>query len=298
LTAISVTNLGRKYGESWGLKDATFRVKRGELAVLVGPNGAGKTTTVKILTTVLKPSKGKAEVLGLDVVKEYKKVRKRIAYLPQGFEPNLNLTPREAVKWSLVARGFSIREAQLQARKWIELMGLWDCRDRTGWTLSGGEKRKVAVAMVLATYADVIFLDEPTTGLDVEARHATWKIIRESISKGTAILLTTHNMEEAEIIGDTTILINQGKTVIQKTPRSLVESLPYQYKIAIRKDKANAFSYPHAIDLGDRLMVYAKNQKEVKRLISTFNDLTSIFSVDRVGLEDAYLHFIHEKESE
>jgi ABC-2 type transport system ATP-binding protein len=294
LTAISVAKLGRKYGESWGLKNATFQVKSGELAVLVGPNGAGKTTTVKILTTVLKPSKGKAEVLGLDVLKDHKKVRKRIAYLPQGFEPNLNLTPQEAVKWSLVSRGFSLRDAQLQTRKWIELMGLSDCKDRTGWTLSGGEKRKVAVAMVLATNADVIFLDEPTTGLDVEARHVTWKIIRESISEGATILLTTHNMEEAEILGDTTILINQGKTVIQKTPQSLVKSLPYQYRIAIKKDKAGRFSsYPHAIDLGDRLVVYAKSQKEVKRLISTFNDLTSILSVERVGLEDAYLHFIH-----
>lgn len=293
MTAISVTNLGRKYGESWGLRDATFRVKRGELAVLVGPNGAGKTTTIKILTTLLKPSKGKAEVLGLDVVKDYRKVRKRIAYLPQGFEPGLNLTPKEAIKWSLVARGFPLTDAKLQTRKWIELMGLQDCRNRTGWTLSGGEKRKVAVAMVLATDADVIFLDEPTTGLDVEARHTTWKIIREGISEGRAILLTTHNMKEAETIGDTAILISQGETLIQKSPRSLVKSLPCQYRITIKKDKASLLSFSDAIDLGDRLMVYAKSHKEVKRFISKFDDLTGILSVDRVGLEDAYLHFIH-----
>jgi ABC-2 type transport system ATP-binding protein len=292
LAAVNATQLGRKYGDSWGLKNSTFTVNQGELVVLVGPNGAGKTTTIKILTTVLKPSKGKAEVLGLDVVKDYKEVRKRIAYLPQGFIPSPNLTPTEAIKWSLVARGFSLTDAKLQARKSVELMGLWGCRNRTGWTLSGGEKRKVAVAMVLATDAEVIFLDEPTTGLDVEARHTTWKIIRESISEGTAILLTTHNMEEAETIGDTVVIINQGKTLTQQTPQSLVKSLPYQYKIIVKKDKTNS-SFSEAIDLGDRLMVYAKSHREVKNVIAGFDNLTSILSVDRVGLEDVYLHFIH-----
>lgn len=293
MTAINATQLGRKYGESWGLKNSTFQVKQGQLAVLVGPNGAGKTTTVKILTTVLKPSKGKAEVLGFDVVKDYKKIRKSIAYLPQGFEPNPNLTPKEAVKWSLVARGFSLKDAEFQAGKWIDLLGLKDCRDRTGWTLSGGEKRKVAVAMVLATNADVIFLDEPTTGLDVEARHTTWKIIRESVSQGAAILLTTHNMNEAETIGDTVILINRGETIIQKTPQNLVKSLPYRYRITVKKGEADTSSFSDAIDLGDRLMIYAESQKEMRQLISKFNDLTSILSVDNVSLEDVYLHFIH-----
>lgn len=293
MTTVNATQLGRRFGEFWGLKNSTFIVNRGELAVLVGPNGAGKTTTVRILATILKPSKGKAEVLGLDIVKDYSRIRKRIAYLPQGFGPNLNLTPMEAIKWNLVARGFSLTDAKLQARKWVELMGLWDCRNRTGWTLSGGEKRKVAVAMVLATNADVVFLDEPTTGLDVEARHTTWKIIRESVSGGTAILLTTHNMEEAETIGDTVILINQGETLIQQTPHGLVKSVPYQYRVTVKKDETNTISFSDAIDLGDRLIVYAKSNKEVKRFISRFDDLTSILSVDRVGLEDAYLHLIH-----
>jgi len=291
--AVRAVELGRKYEEIWGLKNSTFTVKSGEIAVLVGPNGAGKTTTVKVLTTILKPSKGKAEVLGMDIVKDFKKIRKRIAYLPQGCRIDLNLTPLETIKWSLVARGLSFAEANLQSKKWIELMGLSNCKDRTGWTLSGGEIRRVCVAMALATEAELIFLDEPTAGLDVEARHKTWKILREAIKEGVTILLTTHDMTEAETIADTAILINEGNTLVQETPQKLVKSLPYQYKIIVRKDEFKALSSPDIIDLGDRLILYAKDSKAVETLLSQLNDLTNVLAINRTGLEDAYLRLIH-----
>jgi len=285
--------LGKKYNETWGLKNSTFSVENGELAVLVGPNGAGKTTTVKILTTCLKPSRGKAEVLSMDVVRYHKRIRKRIAYLPQGFGVNRNLTPMELIKWSLVARGYSVSDAKFQAKKWIEITGLWDCRNRTGWTLSGGEKRKVAVAIVLAINAEVIFLDEPTTGLDVEARHKTWKIIRQAVAQGTTILLTTHNMKEAETLADVAVLINEGETLFRDTPHRLIKSLPYQYRVTVKKIESISFSFSQSIDLGDRIVVYAKSNQEVENILSKFADLTNVISVDKVGLEDAYLRLIH-----
>jgi len=295
--AITVTDLGKKYDKTWGLKNATFTMGKGELAVLVGPNGAGKTTTMKILATLLKPSKGKAEVLGMDIVKDYKRIRKKMACLPQGFGGNRNLTPMETIRWSLVARGWSLSDAKGQAIKWIETVGLSDCKDRTGWTLSGGQQRKVVVSTVLAANAEVVFLDEPTTGLDVEARHAVWKIIRETVADGSTVLLTTHDMNEAETIADTAVLINDGQTLVKGTPQRLVKMLPYQYRITVKKGEQKSTSLlqiNNSIDLGDRVIFYTENYREIKGLMSNFTDLTNVVSVDRVGLEDAYLHLIHE----
>jgi ABC-2 type transport system ATP-binding protein len=294
--AISTTKLCKKYGSNWGLKRSTFKVKRGELAVLVGPNGVGKTTTVRILTTFTKPSDGKAEVLGMDVTRDYKNIRKMIAYLPQGFEVNNNLTPIESVKWSLVAKGCRLSDAKSRSKKWMQMMGLEKCQNRVGWTLSGGEKRKVAVSMTLAADAEVVFLDEPTTGLDVEARHIIWKIIRELVSNGTTVLLTTHDMEEGETIADSAVLMNHGETVSQNTPQNLVDVLPYQYRVTIEKDGLGEVKLPEAIDLGDRLIIYAQSDEEARSLMADLSDESMILSVGKVGLEDAYLYLVNNGE--
>lgn len=283
-------DLGRKFGESWALRSMTFALEEGKLAVIVGPNGAGKTTTIRILTTNLRPSKGKAQILGMDVLTETRRIRKRIAYLPQGYEVNRNLTPYESIKWNLVARGISFSEAGCEARKWIAKMQLDHCRDRTCWTLSGGEKRRVAVAMILATNADLIFLDEPTTGLDVEGCYATWKMIREFLRTGTTILLTTHNMKEAETIADEVIFIKNGKSSIQDPLYKLLDKLPEKFRVTVKKNSLGKHSLKRTVDLGDKVVIYARDQEEVREILSKFTDLTSIVSVNQVGLEDAYLY--------
>lgn len=284
--------LGRKFGETWGLKNMSLILERGKLTVLVGPNGAGKTTTVRILSTILKPSKGSAEVFGMDVLTDFKKIRKRIAYLPQGYVIDMNLTAAESIKWNLVARGAPLSEASLETKKWIEKMGLEHCRNRSCWTLSGGERRRVAVAMILATNADLIFLDEPTTGLDVEACYATWRIIRDSLKGGATVLLTTHNMKEAETLADTAIFIKEGENLMDDNPQKLIDSLPSKFRITIKKEAFENRCLKQSIDIGDKLVVYAKNQDEIKDFLAEFHDLTSIVSVNKVGLEDVYLHLI------
>lgn len=290
---IEVNDLGRKYGDSWGLKSADFSVKKGELAVLVGPNGAGKTTTVKILTTFLKPSKGSAKVYGMDTVKECKQIRNRISFLPQEYDVSNDLTPMEAVMWHLVARGFPVKEARERTKRWLELLGIWDLRRRTCWTLSGGEKRRTTIATALASEPELVFLDEPTVGLDVEIKHSVWKALRELVFKGTSILLTTHDMNEAQNVSDKAIMMSGGKTVAQEEPSKLVKSLPYRYRVVAEKsERIDYASFNQTIDLGDRLIVYAKSRDEAVELVDELSPIAKIYAMNEVGLEDAYLHVI------
>jgi len=198
--AIMAESLAKMYrGGVWGIRNVSFNAKTGSITVLLGPNGAGKTTTVSILSTLLKPTKGRASVLGYDIVRDTWKVRERIALCSQDIADDVNWSPLEAVKGYLIARGWSIRDATREARRWLEELELWDIRNRPVARLSGGQRKRVAVAMVLASNADVIFLDEPTSGLDVEGKYRVWKALRAVIKDGATILLTTHDMKVAEI---------------------------------------------------------------------------------------------------
>jgi len=290
--AIETFNLGRRYGEIWGLKSANFTVRRGELVVLVGPNGAGKTTTVKILTTILKPSKGRANILGMDIIKHYKRIRRRIAYLPQDYYTPSDITPKEFITWNLVARGWSLSSAKVQARKWLELLQIWDIKDKPCRTLSGGQRRRVAVAVTLSSEADIIFLDEPTTGLDPEIKQVVWRVIREAVSNGSSILLTTHDMREAEILADRVVLINNGITVVEDEPKRILNLIPFKYKVIVKNSKEmKEIDFP-SINLGDRLIIYAKDDEDIHQIIDNINLERSSYSIEKTGLEDAYLYII------
>ena len=290
---IEAKDLGKKFNGVWGVKSANFTAKEKELTVLAGPNGAGKTTTVRILTTFYKPTKGKAEVLGMDVVKEYREIRKRIAYLPQDYNVPWEVTPEEYITWTLVIRGYGISQAKKEAKEWIELLGIKEIKDKPSRQLSGGEQRRVAVAATLATGAEVIFLDEPTVGLDPEIKQVVWKVIRDIVVSGASILLTTHDMREAQVLADKVVLMNEGITIVEDEPMKLIRSLPYQHKIIIEKTESLNFDElgPH-IDLGDRVILYTKTRSEAVDMIKEINPCTKIFSMSYVELEDAYLYLI------
>ena len=194
----------------------------GKISCVLGRNGAGKTTLIRILSTQLLPTSGRAIIEGYDVVKEVKKVRKIIASIPQEASPMGIASPLEHVTMYLTARGYSISEALKTAKSVLKEIGLGEVMDKPTDELSGGMKRKVFVAMAIASNAEVVFLDEPTTGLDPISRLEVWSTIKHMRSK---IVLTTHYMEEAEELCDKIAIINKGKLVEYGTVDELLSPL-------------------------------------------------------------------------
>jgi len=278
--------LGKRYGDKWGIRDASFNVPRGGITILVGPNGAGKTTTIRLLTTVLRPTAGRAYVLGYDVESEYKSIRGRIAYLPQECTIFNDWTPYEAVKWYLSSRGYSLSDSSRNARIWLERLGLWEYRNTSGWRLSGGTKRKVLLAMILSTNSELVFLDEPTTGIDVETRYSIWSILRNYVRDGGTIILTTHDMREGEVLSDYIILVSDGRVVNHGYRESFIRGLPYKYRVII-DGSAGRIRGDASIDLGDRRIIYFRRYRDVVDSIG--RDDAAGVRIERTGLEDAYL---------
>jgi ABC-2 type transport system ATP-binding protein len=199
-----------------------------KISCVIGRNGAGKTTLIRILSTQLLPTNGRALVNGYDVVKEAKKVRKIICSIPQEAGTAGMPSPLEHLVMYLTARSFSITEAIQTARKALKEIGLGKVMNKPTDELSGGMKRKVFVAMALASNAEVVFLDEPTTGLDPVSRLEVWSAIRSMDSK---VVLTTHYMEEAEALCEEIAIINNGKLVDKGSPSELLESLKGKVRV-------------------------------------------------------------------
>ena len=291
--AIIAEKLSKQYPNGvWGVIDISFTANWGQIIVLVGPNGAGKTTTVGMLTTLLKPTKGHATIAGHDVVTEAWKVRRHIALVPQEARIDPNWTPWEAVKWYLVSRGWSINDAHQRAREILEQLGLWEQRNRSGWGLSGGEKRKTVLAMIIACEADVLFLDEPTTGLDVESKYKTWEIVRKTArEEERTIVFTTHDMREAETLADKAILIHQGKVIAQGNPQELKTRLPYTYRVVVKGARKTIDIAPLTLNIGDITIAYAATRSEATAIASTIESETA--TIEPVSFEDVYLYHLH-----
>ncbi len=219
--AVKVTNLQKSFGNLAVLKDVSFTVKEGEILALLGPNGAGKTTTVNILSTLLLPDEGEAHVAGHNVLTHGAKVRASIGLTGQFAAVDEYLTGRENVEmigklYHLPTQTISKRTVEL-----IEKFDLVDAADRPARTYSGGMKRRLDLAMSLVASPSVLFLDEPTTGLDPRSRLALWQMIKELAKSGTSILLTTQYMEEAEFLANNVIVLDHGKIIAEGTVNEL-----------------------------------------------------------------------------
>ncbi|MDR2817527.1 MAG: ATP-binding cassette domain-containing protein [Oscillospiraceae bacterium] len=223
-TAIGVKDLRKSFKSTEVLKGVDFAVKRGEIFALLGSNGAGKTTIVNILATLLKPDEGTAEVCGFDVLREPSKVRASISLTGQFAAVDGMLTGRENL--ILIAKLRDDKKPAETADALLERFGLTGVANRRADTYSGGMARRLDIAMSLVGHAAVIFLDEPTTGLDPEMRLEVWKTVKELSGSGTTILLTTQYLEEAEQLADRIAILHEGKIIATGTLDELKKSFP------------------------------------------------------------------------
>lgn len=225
--AIEVNQLMKTYGKNVkALDHLTFSVKSGTVFGLLGPNGAGKSTAVKIMTTLTQPDGGAAKIAGMDIDHQPDEVRKSIGCVAQKSGVDLQCTGRENLMLQGQLYGLSGKTLQSRVSELLHRFGLLDASNRLCRTYSGGMQRKMDIAMSLIHNPDVLFLDEPTTGLDPEARNALWETIhRLSKDEGLTVLLTTHYLEEANRLADQLAIINYGKVVVEGSPEALKAEL-------------------------------------------------------------------------
>src|SRR5437667_3250951 len=223
--AILVEGLRKRFGSVVALTGIDFSVPPGTVFGLLGPNGAGKTTAVRILATVIAPDGGRAEVLGHDVRREAELVRYLIGLAGQNAAVDPNLTGRENLR--LIGRLTQLprRTVEVRAAEILERFGLADAADRPVRTYSGGMRRRLDVGAALVHRPPVLFLDEPTTGLDPEGRNELWEVIRELVADGTTVLLTTQYLEEADRLADRIVVVNDGRVIADDTPAALKSKL-------------------------------------------------------------------------
>jgi ABC-2 type transport system ATP-binding protein len=203
-----------------------FTVKHGEIFGFLGPNGAGKTTTINMLITILKPSEGKASVLGFDIAKQDNKVRNVIGVVPQEYTADEDLTGLENILLCADLYGIPRDVAKERAADLLKLVELTDFKDKRVETYSGGMRRRLELACGLINRPKLLFLDEPTLGLDVQTRTATWDYIRKLKKEfGMTLFMTTHYLEEADALCDRIAIIDHGKIVVTGTPEELKHSL-------------------------------------------------------------------------
>ena len=219
--AIDARGLAKRYGDVRALEDLSFTAAPGTVFALLGPNGAGKSTTVKILTTLSRPDSGEARVAGIDVLAQPDRVRMAIGCVAQRSGVDPEATGRENL--TLQGQLYGLRGGELRARvdALLERFDLAEAGDRIARTYSGGMQRKLDIAMGLIHRPQVLFLDEPTTGLDPEARADMWREIERLAGEGLTVLLTTHYLEEADRLAAHVAIVDRGRIVVEGTPEAL-----------------------------------------------------------------------------
>jgi ABC-2 type transport system ATP-binding protein len=252
---IIIHNLSKKYDNGFNaLKTVNLNIKKGEIFAMLGPNGAGKTTLISIICGIVKPTSGKVTVDGFDIINDYRETRSKIGLVPQELTLEQFETVFNNVSYS---RGlYGKKPSPEHIEKILKDLSLWDKKDQRLRQLSGGMKRRVLIAKALSHEPSIIFLDEPTAGVDVELRKDMWKVVEDLRKTGVTIILTTHYIEEAEAIADRVGVINQGEIILVDQTKELLKKMGHKkltvdlqeeideipsnlekYKLEIRSDK-------------------------------------------------------------
>jgi ABC-2 type transport system ATP-binding protein len=305
MQAIVVEELRKRYGDVQALDGVSFAVQEGEVFGLLGPNGAGKSTTVRSLVTLTTPDSGSASVAGYDVLREQNAVRRVIGYVPQDSGVDELGTGRENLMLQGRVQGMSGKDLRARTETLLELVGISEAADRIVKTYSGGMRRRLDIALGLVHRPRVLFLDEPTTGLDPEARVVMWEeVSRLAQAESLTILLTTHYLEEADQLANRLAIVSQGKVVVEGTPGAL--------KAGLRGDAVHVEVEPAAVAEAQRVLAAVGAAPEqvldgrtiVSRVENGGRALPGIISaletagipvasvsLSRPALDDVYLHF-------
>lgn len=290
--ALEVKGLKKRFKEKSVLNGVDLLVEKGTIFSLLGSNGAGKTTTIKILTTLLKPDEGVAYVGGYDIAKDIQKIHEQISLTGQYAAVDESLSAYE----NLVMMGnlYHIKDPKKQAQKLLSYFTLDSSKDKKVSTYSGGMRRKLDIAMSLVHKPSIIFLDEPTTGLDPQSRKAMWDIVKSLKKSGVTIFLTTQYLEEAEFLADHIAILQEGKIMLEGTPQQLKMTLPkHVLEVQLYDEKTFDKTW-------DVLRDYSKQSHEESYTISitckdTVNDLLDI--LQRIKQADISLQDLRLKQT-
>lgn len=295
--AIEAYNLSKIYkGTSIpALDNISLKIDKGQIFTLLGRNGAGKTTFVRMCATQLLPTSGTLKVFGYDVINQAENIRKFISVVPQEGRPLRALTPWDHVYNWLKIRGEDKYIAKTKTEKILQRFELYKVKDKPAMNLSGGMKQKVLVAMATAVDADLLFLDEPTIGLDPVSRRQVWTLIQDLKKEGKTILLTTHYMDEAETLSDKIVIIDNGKIVKEGNINDLRKIIPQNIRMDISKkvigiDKLK--KYGNVVEVGTdiiRLFTFESNIRELSDL--AIKNKAS-FNISPITLDDIFVYLV------
>jgi ABC-2 type transport system ATP-binding protein len=303
---ISISHLSKTYASGFrALKDITLDIRHGEIFALLGPNGAGKTTLIGIVCGIVLASEGRVTVDGHDIVTDYRAARARIGLVPQELTTDAFETVWRTVSFSRGLFGKPSNPAHIE--KVLKALSLWDKKDAAIRTLSGGMKRRVMIAKALSHEPDILFLDEPTAGVDVELRKDMWQVIRELRASGVTIILTTHYIEEAEDMADRIGIISKGEIILVEEKAALMHKLGQKQLILELHDRLEALPAPLAgrnlalsPDGGELIFTY-ETQMERTGINALLGDLRAAgigfrdLRTRQKSLEDIFVGLVSEK---
>ena len=264
---ISINSLSKAYNGFKALKNVSLEIKQGEILAMLGPNGAGKTTLISVICGIVKPTSGTVIIDGFDIIKNYRETRSRIGLVPQELNLESFETVFDTVSYSRGLYGKPSKPEHIE--KILKDLSLWDKKNQRLRQLSGGMKRRVLIAKALSHEPKILFLDEPTAGVDVELRRDMWLIVEELRKTGVTIILTTHYIEEAEAIADRVAVINQGEIIIVEDKKELIKKMGHkkltiELQEEVTKVPEGLFKYNLDIGKNNMSLVYTYNVQAEK----------------------------------
>ncbi|MEO5866397.1 MAG: ABC transporter ATP-binding protein [Sphingomonas sp.] len=305
-TILSIAGVSKTYASgSRALEPVDLEIRKGEIFALLGPNGAGKTTLISIVCGIVTPSSGTVTVMGHDAIREFRTARRLIGLVPQELSVDMFETVLATVRFSRRLFGRSGHDDYVE--QVLKDLSLWDKRDAKIMELSGGMKRRVLIAKALSHEPDILFLDEPTAGVDVSLRRDMWKLIAKLRDKGTTIILTTHYIEEAEEMADRVGVIDKGKLVLVEDKATLMKKLGKRQMLITLKEPMTALpaalaDWPLTLEEGGGKLRYEfeAEDEHIPELLAKLGEAGVSYTdleTHKSSLEDIFVDLVEKKEA-